>query len=773
MKKDQSSESDTDHEVPCGGDSLLPGTLGSSDTNGQAVDPQASNFDGDLPINSPDEDMLNHGAFAKSIARCIVGIKNADGGAIAIHGPWGSGKSSVINLVRHELKSAEDSLIIIPFNSWNYRSEDGIVAGFFQEIYLGVRGKSSGTSINLRYIKKLGLHATRVTKISSSWINIPWLSPIVSVLSEVFKYIFLEDQRIEYLQEKIGKALESRGKRILIIVDDIDRLSKEEAIAIFRVIKSVGRLKNVLYLLAYDRTITERMIKEVYRFEGENYLEKIVQANFSLPKPNRYVLAGMLNTKLDNIFGDELSKNSKRTHSIVNEVVVPELKTPRDLYRLTNMLSVTYKSVEGSVNVADFIALESIRLFHPHMYQEIQSHKEMLTEDGSADLSLSDSEKFVEKVILANEPKSSHPTWKKFLMRLFPILDQKFSEFIYDYSQEWNQDNRVCSNLNFDKYFSFSIPGDVISENEFQEFIRRCADRKYIKSMLISYSKVVVGNSGRTKVSFLLEKITHCAYYLEDDDAWTVLIAIYSIADDIQRNCDDAVKIFGHVIDNDARIIELSERIIWSRSEDFYLLDVMPLIYSTAPLDLLTRLAIIVEDHVGYRKENVEVSTNSNVSSTEIRDFDEDPISVEDISSKIKRDKIDELRKVLFSRIKNSISDKSIFLNKDIFGLFLNWKKLSDNPHDVVEVVANIMKRPDKSVLDTCEKLNHAFFLDFDNDELNSIRINWAEGYYDDDKLSDKIRPILRTYNLTENDRNVSVQLLELVEGEEINLAMS
>lgn len=775
MTNDRSDESNTGHKIPFGGNSQWPNNSESSDVSSQLANLAVSNFHDDSPISSPDEDMLNYVAFAKSIARCIVGIKNADGGAIAINGSWGSGKSSVVNLVRHELKSAEDSLTIIPFNSWNYRSEDGIVAGFFQELYLGVRKDSYGASINLRHIKRLGLHVTRIARISSSWINIPGLRTISSVILEFIKFYLQEDQRIESMQEKIGNVLESKGKRILIIIDDIDRLSKEEAIAIFRLIKSVGRLKNVIYLLAYDRTITERMIKEVYRFERKGYLEKIVQAHFSLPKLNASVLADMLNSRLDKIFGNMLSDNSKRTHSIISEVVVPELKTPRDLHRLTNMLSVTYKSVEGYVNVADFIALESMRLFHPHMYQEIQSHKEMLTEDGTSGLSLPDLEKFVEGVILAKEPNSKHSELKKSLMRIFPVLDPKFLEFDYDYTQEWNLDKRVCSKLNFDKYFSFSVLGDIISEEEFEEFIRRCGDRKYVKSMLLEYSKAMFANSGRSKVSFLLEKISNCAYYLEDDDALEVLCTVYSVAEDIQRNCDDAVKIFGHVVNNDDRIIELSEKIIWSRHDFSDLLYAMPTIYDNAPLDLLSRLTIIIEDHIGYKKEqgDIESYLKPNESSMKISGTDETPASVHDTLSMFKRDDMNKLRSTLFSRIEKSISDNSIFLTKNVFDLLRNWKKLADDPHNVVETVAGIFKMPDKSVLDICEKCNHTFFLDFDNSELSSIRYAWAEGIYDDDKLSSKFRDILRTSNLTENDRSVAIQLLELVEGEEIVLAMS
>ena len=774
MKKNRLSESKTNHEAPYGGGSHLSYTSGSSDNNYQKKELPVSGFHDDSPISNPNEDVLNYGVFAKSIARCILGIRNANGGAIAIHGPWGAGKSSVINLVRHELEASDESLIIISFNCWHYRSEDGIVAGFFRELYLGLIEKSDGIRVNLRYIRKLGLYATTIASISSPLIGISWLSSIISSVSKFTNDIILEDQRIDTLQEKIGESLEKENKRILVIIDDIDRLSKEEVIAIFRVIKSVGRLRNVIYLLAYDRVVTERMIRQIYPFEGAHYLEKIIQASFDLPRLNESILIDMLSIKFDRIFGDELSKNSKRTNKIVNEIVIPEIKTPRDIYRLTNMLHVTYQLVEGKINVADFIALETIRLFRPHIYQKIQSNKAILI--GSEDSALDEKgiEKFVGGVILGGEPKSSHFIWRKSLARIFPILDPESSEYIYGNVQKWSQERRVCSELDFDKYFSFSIVGDAVSDEEFQEFARQAGNSGYMASMLRTYSTAVDPRSGRTKVSFLLEKIARSAEHIDDDDVWELLITVYSASKDIRRHSNDRVKKFGHYVDNGDRIINLTKSIINTRGEYFDEFELMHLVYEAAPIDLLVRLACSIGEYA-MRYSDDGSAANVKPKSRYYIDFDEDTKRLEENKSwrERKRAKVEKLRSYVIERISDSISDHSFFLNENLFDVLVNWKRIADNPHDIGEVLRATLKKSDKLVMEAAREFDNTLLLDFEDGELNQRRLDWINEFDDDDRFTTNLHNILRRSNLTKNDRDVAIQFIELIDGDEVSLVMS
>lgn len=61
------------------------------------------------------------------------------------------------------------------------------------------------------------------------------------------------------------KALAEQPRRFPVVIDDIDRLSPDEALLIFRLVKSAGRLPNVMYLLVYDRQLAEKIVSETFR----------------------------------------------------------------------------------------------------------------------------------------------------------------------------------------------------------------------------------------------------------------------------------------------------------------------------------------------------------------------------------------------------------------------------------------------------------------------------------------------------------------------------
>jgi len=136
--------------------------------------------------------------------------------------------------------------------------------------------------------------------------------------------------------------LEKQNKRFLVVIDDIDRLSPDEALLIFRLVKSVGFLPNIIYLLVYDRQLAEKIVSGRFPSEGPHYLEKIIQASFELPEPQTYDLQKHLLDQIKAICG-EIPQNTKdRFLNIFYDGVAPEMRTPRDIIKFSNSLSVTW-----------------------------------------------------------------------------------------------------------------------------------------------------------------------------------------------------------------------------------------------------------------------------------------------------------------------------------------------------------------------------------------------------------------------------------------------
>ena len=233
-----------------------------------------------------------------------------------------------------------------------------------------------------------------------------------------------QGETVEKLHGELSKVLKDGSRRYLVVIDDIDRLSPDEAILIFRLVKSIGELPNVIYLLAYDRQLAEKIVTERYPSEGPHYLEKIVQASFELPKPSRLSLAKEFERRLYSIIEEEKFEDEVYANNLFSEVIAPEIKTPRDLLRILNPLRVTWAAVKGEVFPVDFLCLETLRIQRPGLYHTLRTNKGRLTgkeESGSLRVEEPSREQY-DEIFLKQEPPSEHERLRRGLMRLFPAL---------------------------------------------------------------------------------------------------------------------------------------------------------------------------------------------------------------------------------------------------------------------------------------------------------------------------------------------------------------
>jgi hypothetical protein len=89
----------------------------------------------DSPIENPEDDRYGISPFAESIAKSILNIRKPFGTTIALHGPWGSGKSSAVNLIRAVLAASPDTkLVVTDFKCWWYRGEEALALAFLQNL---------------------------------------------------------------------------------------------------------------------------------------------------------------------------------------------------------------------------------------------------------------------------------------------------------------------------------------------------------------------------------------------------------------------------------------------------------------------------------------------------------------------------------------------------------------------------------------------------------------------------------------------------------------
>lgn len=522
----------------------------------------------DKPISAPSDDRFGNHPFAKTLAVSIGKIKAPEGTVIALNGPWGSGKSSAVNLILHHLKDAadKDEIKVINFACWWFRGEEALALAFFRELYAGL-GPSLGERFK-KVLPKIGARLLRAGSVVAAGADAVGAGGLGSVAGGTMSWLsdlIHADDTVENLHAELTKVLGEQKKRFLIVIDDIDRLSPDEALLIFRLVKSIGRLPNVIYLLVFDRNLAEAIVSERYPSEGPHYLEKIIQAGFDIPQPRQLDLSQELLRQIDASCGSPPEDGLVRFMNIFYDVIAPEIRTPRDLIRLMNALAVTWPAVGSEVDRGDFIAVETLRLFRAGVYRALRANKDRLCgandpyERPGSDLPIE-----MTALLLGSADTKDHDRLRRALMRLFPRLESVWNNLSYggDSVTRWTRERLLCSTEHFDSYFRFSVGDDVVPREEIETLITRASDGEFVKQKFRE-ALTVTRKGGETKAMLLLDELNLHAEKVADDDVAKLLAAIFEVGDELNVESDKAGAF--HIADNQLRIHWLLRRLTFER----------------------------------------------------------------------------------------------------------------------------------------------------------------------------------------------------------------
>jgi predicted KAP-like P-loop ATPase len=495
---------------------------------------------GDSPISSPTQDLFDIDPFAKALAASIARVDAKDGLVFAINGAWGTGKSSAVNLVTHHLEQelVDDDILIVTFNPWWFSDSEALTISFFQELHASV-GKSLSESAR-NAMASLGSRLSTAGPLLggiASLLATPATGAAVTGAASVIERFTKLDSTVQQEHQKLVKALASQTKRFLIVIDDIDRLSTDDALQVFKLIKSVGRLPNVVYLLAFDRQLAEKMISERFPAEGTSYLDKIVQGAFDIPLPDKEELQSQILQVVQDTMGPPIEPKMVRFMNIFYDAVAPFLRTPRDVVRLSNAIRVSWPAVSAEADRADYLALETIRIFLPEMYRQVRSFPDLLTDiqpsGQKADVAHYD------RIFLGELKGSEREIAKRALRRLFPRLDGVWGNFFYSDTIPWQRDRLVCSSPNFKTYFNFGAIGDGLSSTESHALIASAGIPGATASALRDYAATTRKRRG-TRAALALDELSIRAGDVADNNVGQLIKDLFSVADYIDLAADEA-----------------------------------------------------------------------------------------------------------------------------------------------------------------------------------------------------------------------------------------
>jgi predicted KAP-like P-loop ATPase len=520
----------------------------------------------DAPIFSPNDDIYGIDTFAQAIASSIRSMKTPVGSTIALNGPWGVGKSSAVNLIRYHLsKDFEANRIeLIDFKCWWFHGEEALTVAFLQELNSALQKNLGDRAKNI--IPKLGKALLQASPVVGATVNVATGGLFGSVASGTMDFAsrFFEDgDSVEKLFSQLTKAFEDQDKRYLVLIDDIDRLTPEEALLVFSIIKSVGRLPNMIYLLVFDRELAEKAVKERYPSEGPHYLEKIIQASFEMPLPSRDDLSTSVLTQIEKLCGTITDRDQLlRFMNVFYDAIFPYMITPRDLVRLSNAMSISWPMVAGEVDIADYVSIEVLRLFEPQLFYEIRNNKNCLCGRQPDHEEDKETQATIDSLLKSTSEKNKGLAHTS-LMRLFPRLENV--GYSVDFYNEWGAQRRVCAENHFDTYFRFAIGDETLPISDIDEFIERCSDENFVKETFLKALGEIRRN-GKSKVPILFSELNIHAPRIDKEKFRPLISAIFQISDEIDREEDQdrGGYSFG---DNHLRIHWLIRRLTFDRCD--------------------------------------------------------------------------------------------------------------------------------------------------------------------------------------------------------------
>lgn len=492
----------------------------------------------DRPSSNPQDDLFGHAPFAESLANSICRYPGNDGLVLALYGPWGSGKSTVLSYVRHflEQRPEAEQPAIVTFNPWWFSGQENLARAFLGQMQAVLPAKNAK-------FKKLGDLLGDFAEGVGGLIDLSGMTGGAG--SKIGKLVGMITKRkpkdVPALKSEISKILRDAQTRILVIIDDIDRLTPEETRQLFTVIKALADFPNVVYLLAFDREVAALAIEQQSGMPGERYLEKIIQVPFELPPVDRVALRAALFKRLDEILGDTsdgLFDQSYWTNAF-HDGIDPLIQVPRDVVRFTNTLAVTYPPVRGEVNPVDFIALEALRVFLPSLYDVIRTNQDKFSGhsrdnryDGDQKARAAFHEQWAQVL-----PEQLRSSTKDLLKRIFPKIGQM--GYGADWLTQWRRSLRACHPDVFPTYFRMTVPPGAVRRSEMLALLSLAETPAALGDALVQATSVQRPD-GLSKARALLERLMdHVEKDIPDEHISVFIGVLFDIGDSLVLDSDE------------------------------------------------------------------------------------------------------------------------------------------------------------------------------------------------------------------------------------------
>lgn len=319
---------------------------------------------GDKSISSFKEDKLQFGKLVNSLYESVEYLFNSQKSAIiAVIGSWGIGKTSMLNLLfdKYRLEEKHD-LPIFKLDAVDYSDFKYLILELLKIINKRFSTLDDGT------IQELFIKFASLSLFTLDIISIFYGSPLLNKISDILNVSksaieSLPKENLPEVKNKLKDKLKEKKKKLIIIIDDIDRMDNKEFLTVLKLIREFAELPNIIFILS----ISEESITQ-----NKQFIDKYIEFSFYFPSLN---LVDFFKQHLRNYiraFFKPQGTDDVELNKIVVKLLTTYIKTPRDIKRLINTLYME-RDIYKDTYIYDLLLLTTIKIFDIKSYTHIKN----------------------------------------------------------------------------------------------------------------------------------------------------------------------------------------------------------------------------------------------------------------------------------------------------------------------------------------------------------------------------------------------------------------
>lgn len=400
----------------------------------------------DRPLSSKEAleaDKLGRRGYAQAAVHALARVSSTAGFVVSVEGPWGSGKTSTLAMMEALLMAQQPTPIIVHFNPWLVGDRDALLRHFLSKIADKVKltDRAADGKKVARELKAYGKVFDFIKLIPGAE---PWATLVKTVIESAGESVDsvanYKTPDVEAKKEKVEAALRNFGRPIIVFVDDIDRLFPLEVFEMVRIVKAVGDLPNVGYVLSWDSEYVQDALKAAGVPRSETYLDKVVQIRLPLPAIGLEARGVLMNEALERLSADahrtHFSNGRDRLGMLYFSGLRELLEQPRDYARVFNTVAVLEPALRGEVVLADIIGLAALMVRAPRIYDLMRKEPRWFVGPLPADHAVfRKTEDILKEGASEREAafeRCGHPSAvRKLVHRLFPLTARADDEFTF------------------------------------------------------------------------------------------------------------------------------------------------------------------------------------------------------------------------------------------------------------------------------------------------------------------------------------------------------